>query len=354
MPGAALDIPVSAPRVTATLEQTHVMFEGTPSTNPLFAYRLAIPKGWAYSAQFGPVPEGPFASQGLGFMTGSARSGAPVVAVTVTPIPFEIPIDVWVRSSMTAEGWTVVSARWFPGAKGLFFDITGTRTVNDVEEVRRTSVRADGIHVFSVNCLSAREHWDEAKEIFWVAHSTFQLVKPVGTTRMEPWLAASADRRPDFVIAYPMSWSASPVEKAPDGASGLDVRLLDAKQETLLAYLQVQAVALEEGEAVPSFDVLVAKAVKRLGSAGFKPAGPPKPTSAGDDPRAAAVDGWLGGLVGTGRLAEADVTARLGFVVRDRNVVTFLLFSPLLADDTLVALRAERAFEIARATFELG
>jgi len=204
-----------------------------------------------------------------------------------------------------------------------------------------------------VNCLSAREHWDEAKELFWVAHSTFHLVKPVGTTRMEPWLAASADRPPSFVLAYPTSWSASPVEKAPEGVSGLDVRLLDAKEETLLAYLQVQAIALDEGEAVPSFEALTAKGMKRLTAAGFQAAAPLKPLDTGEDPRAAAVEGWLGGLSGTGRLAAAEVIARLGFVLRGRTVATFLSFSPRLEDDTLVALRTQRAFEIARATFEL-
>jgi len=142
----ALDIPVTAPRVTATLEQTHVTFQATPSANPLFAYRLAIPKAWAYSAAFGPVPDGPFATQGLGFMTGSARPGAPVVAVTVTPLPFEIPVDTWARLSLAAEGWTIVAARWFPGAKGLFFDITGTRTkskaVEDVDDALTFGQRA--------------------------------------------------------------------------------------------------------------------------------------------------------------------------------------------------------------------
>jgi len=65
------------------------------------------------------------------------------------------------------------------------------------------------------------------------------------------------------------------------------------------------------------------------------------------------VPGWRGGFVGKGRLAKADVTIRMGFIARPGYSVTLLMLSPLLEDDPLTALRAQRAFEIAHHTLEI-
>jgi hypothetical protein len=77
--------------------------------------------------------------------------------VTATAIPFEIPIDVFARLTLAAEGWTVVAGKWFPGPRSLFFDVTATRVVGGVTQVRRTSLRAVGGNVVAVHTLSARE-----------------------------------------------------------------------------------------------------------------------------------------------------------------------------------------------------
>lgn len=352
MADSSLDIPMMAPDVVATLEQTHVIFKATPKERPLFAYRLAVPRTWAFSESFGPVPQGPFASQGLGFFAGSAAPEAPVIAVTVTAIPFDVPIDAWTRLAIEAEGWTVVSAKWFPGAQGPFFDVTALRVHDGVEEVRRTSARADGSHLFCVNCLAGRQSWEQAKKLFWIAHDTFKLEKATGLARMEPWLSAQG-RDPAFEVAYPISWSATPVAGAPEGVSAVDIRLLNARQDTLLAYAQVKVQRLEEGEAVPPVDRLAAKALEKLAAFGFVASAPPEPLTDENDPRAAAVKGWLGGFLVKGHSPASQATARLGFAQRAGCLITWLLVSPTVDDDRLVALRAQRAFEIARATLDL-
>jgi hypothetical protein len=349
----SLDIPVVAPQLTAQLEHTHVLLRITPEPTPQFAYELAAPQGWAYSAAFGPVSDGPLLPRSLGFVAGAADPDGPVIGVTATAVPFEIPVDTWTRMSFAAEGWTVVAAEWFPGATGLFFDITGTRTVDNVQQVRRTSARADGSHIFCVNCFTSRAKWDQTKEIFWVAHATFKLLKGTGTTRMEPWAGAETEA-PPFRFAYPVSWSAQPVASPVPGVSAVDLRLMNAKADVLLAYLQVQAVRLDEGEPVPSLEALAAKGKGRLAKAGYQETQPMAPLGEEQDPRQVATEGWLGGLEGRGRLAQADVIGRLGFVHRGRVVVTFMMICPVPQDDLLVALRAQRAFEIARGTLEIG
>jgi len=349
MADSSLDIPMMAPDVVATLDQTHVRFRGTPTHRPLFAYEVVVPKTWAFSQDFGPVPEGPMVPQGLGFFTGSVQPDAAVIAVTVTALPFDMPIDTWMRLSFAAEGWTIVSAKWFPGGEGLFFDVTGTRIRDGAEEVRRTSARADGSHLFAVNCLAGRRNWDQAKKNFWIAHDTFKLLKPTDIGQMEPRLTVRG-RNPDFEVAYPISWSGAPVEGAPEGISAVDLRLLNARQDTLLAYAQVKVQRLEEGEGVPPVERLAARMMEKLAGFGFAATGAPAPLTEENDPRALAVAGWLGGFLVEGRIGSSDTIARLGFTSRDGFLVTWVAVSPTVRDDLVVALRAQRMFEIARAT----
>ena len=353
MDDSSLDIPMMAPDVVATLERTHVNFRATPKLRPLFAYQLVVPKTWAFSESFGPVPEGPFAAQGIGFFSGSVESDTAVIAVTVTAIPFEVPIDTWMRLTFAAEGWTIISAKWFPGAGGLFFDVTGMRGRDGSEEIRRTSARADGSHLFSVNCLASRRNWDQAKKSFWIAHDSFRLQKPTDIGQMEPRLLALGSN-PDFEVVHPISWSAAPVEHAPEGISAVDIRLLNARHDTLLAYAQVKVQRLEEGEAIPPVDRLAGKALEKLAAFGFMASGAPGPLTDENDPRGAAAEGWLAGFRVDGHLTSSDATARLGFAQRDGFLVSWLVVSPTIHDDLLVALRAQRVFEIARATLRFA
>jgi hypothetical protein len=347
----AIDIPIKAPTVLATLEQTHVVLELTPEHAPRLAYNLAVPREWGYSSEFGPVAHGLLHAQGIGFIAGSMDPHAPVIAVTSTPVPFEVPIDAWARQSFAAEGWQILRGQWFPGPSGLFYDVTATRIVNDVHELRRSSLRNLGSDIVTVNCFCGRDGWEGAKEIFWVAHVTFKLLAE-RQTRMEAWAEAATSRGPRFVVEYPLSWWEEEAEGEDPNISGIHLRLVDAKQETLLAY--VQAKLAERAPGAPAdLDRLQASATAHLARAGVSLAGPLRPLSEDDDPRALAVKGWLGGFQGEGQLGTSEVRLRVGCVDRDGHDASFLMISPLLLDDPLTALRAQRAFEIARATFAL-
>jgi len=294
-----------------------------------------------------------FQTSGLGFFAGSAEADAPVIAVTVTAVAFEVPVDAWLRMSLASEGWQIVSARWFPGPNGLFFEATGLRGEGERQQVRRSSVRADGNLIFSVNCLCGRRHWDAAKEIFWTAHVTFELLGSTGTTRMELWAKAAASA-PNFSLAHPMSWSAeaAPAEPSGDHVSALHVRLADAKGEVLLAYLQVKA---SEDSVKTSADLpaLSAASATQLRRAGVIPVPGERELSDDDDPRALGVEGWLGGFAGQARMGGAVVSSRFGYLQRDNVTFSLALLNPTPADDSLTSLRALRVFEIARATLRL-
>lgn len=345
---ANLDIPLAAPNVTANMLHTHVRMSITPNDDESLAYDLAIPKGWAYSQQFGPVATGLLETQGIGFFAAGVHPDGPVIAATVTTVPYEIPLDTWARMSLTHEGWEVVDAKWFPGPYGLFFDLTGQRTVGESQQVRRTSVRVRGSQIFSLHCMCSRTQWEEHKEIFWVAHLSFELGLK-GSTRMEPWLAG-VGAKPDFQFGFPASWSAEPKTPEPEVTSLVDVRLLDAADERLLAYLQVTARRRAQGEAAPNLLLYQSESQSLLTAAGFVANDKPRKLTTDEDPRAEAVQGWLGGFIWEGVMKGGAVYVRTGFLDQAGATFVFTLISPRLQDDPLIALRAQRAFEIARST----
>lgn len=340
-----LDIPRTAPQILASFQETHVNAEIEPSGAEHLTYRVAVPKSWPFSSSFGPTPSGMLEMRGLGFFAAANLPTAGVIAVTATNVPFEIPIDAWARVVFAHEGYEVVAASWFPGPTGLFYDITGVRTVNDVLEIRRSAVRVKGNEIICLNCMCAHEEWVYAKGVFWIAMVTFELAdaKP---SRMEPWLRAAAEH-PAFELAHPSSWISEPVEETPEGISALDVKLAGEDQK-LLGYLQVRAERLLGP--TPSLTQLDASALVRLQSSGFVATEKAKPLTQDIDARATSVKGWLGGFTGDGTLLGGDVTARRGFMQREGILYSFAMLSPRIANNPLVALRTLRVFEIARAT----
>jgi hypothetical protein len=346
MPLTSRDIPITAPVTLARLQQTHAQLHLTPNDDPTLSFVLALPKDWVYSKQFGPVPGGLFQARGLGFFTGSLEPGAPVVAVTVTPLPFEVPVDSWASLALEHEGWEIVANQWFPGPNGLFFDLTGVRTADGRELVRRTTARVDGSNIFSVNTICAREHWEAAKHDFWTAHVTFDLLGGSGTTQMEAWVRTRA-ASPDFETVHPMSWQSEQAEVNADDASGVHIRLTDAEHRTLLAYMLVRAVRTLNKE--PSSLVrLFGDTIAMLEKSGLQLTRDLRPQSDEEDPRGLGIKGWLCGFVGEGHLGEANIAVRVGFIEREQVVLTLVLYAPKVEDDLLIALRAQRAFEIAR------
>jgi hypothetical protein len=341
---AAVDVPFAAPHLLPQLLRTHTEMRVTPNDDRMLAYQVAVPAGWAYSKEFGPVVDELLTPKSLGFFAQGADAEAPLIAVTVTTFPFEIPVDAWVRGRLEADGWSLVAARWVPGPHALYFDATAVRR----EQVLRTSARRDGNRLFMVNTRCGRRHWEAIKETFYLAHASFKVLGTTGTTRMEARKAIEG-RHPDFRTEYPFSWSAARVPSRWPQISAVDLRLLGA-DGALLAYLQVRA---ERRAARASLQGLEAETLAKLRQAGFEPAGPFVPLSLDDDPRGPSVPGWLGGLSGPCRLGAVDARARFGFVERRDLTFTLLLTHPPLRDDVLTALRAMRAFEIARDTLAL-
>ncbi|MET0388328.1 MAG: hypothetical protein ABW321_20315 [Polyangiales bacterium] len=349
----SLDIPYKAPHTLEHIERTHQRFEIEPTHDKTLTFDLALPKSWAPSEQLGPVPDGMLQARALCLFSENFEPGTPLVAVTATLIPFEIPLDAWLRASFEREGWQIVSGQWFPGPFGLFYDLTGVQTHADDKElqlVRRTSIRADGARLLCVTSLCKREQWDEVKEDFWTAHVTFALREPSGSSQQEAWLRAASSGVP-FEVPFPASWGAEPDDASTDDNAAIHLRLADDEQDKLFAYLLVRA-RRDAAFAAAPLSAWVEDALQMLERSGFALAGELTPLEKEDDPRSIVVDGWRGGFVGEGALGEGEVNLRLGFVERGGTVFTFTLFAPKPTDDLIIALRAQRAFEIARGGLE--
>src|ERR1700759_3702403 len=99
-----LDIPYTAPHVLEHMMSTYARAEIEPSDDPSLAFDLVLPLGWSHATQLGPVPHGVLQERGLCLFAGSLEPGSPLVAVTVTPTPFDIPIDAWMRSVFERQG----------------------------------------------------------------------------------------------------------------------------------------------------------------------------------------------------------------------------------------------------------
>jgi len=244
-----------------------------------------------------------------------------------------------------------VSGRWFPGPNNLFYDVTGVRTVDDMELVRRTTARVDGGRVFFVNTMCARKHWDAAKEDFWTAHVTFALLGGSGSTQMETWMRA-ATTKPDFETAHPLSWSHERAESKSGNLSAIHIRLTDAEESKLFAYLVIRAQRRSSSDDA-SLVWLLDDTLSMLERSGLMQTSGPTRLSEDDDPRSSGIEGWLGGYVGEGRVQEAELTYRLGFIARRDVVFELAMYCPKRQDDLLIALRAWRAFEIGRGALEL-
>lgn len=345
-----IELPQRILSTEAELLRTHVSARVAPVGLAHLGYELAIPKTWASAAEFGPTPSGPLETRGIGFFASAGADGAPTIAVTATPVPYEVPLDAWARWLFECEGWTVLHAAWFPGPAGLFYDVAGTCVREGVSYVRRSGVSVVGSDILMINCQCAREHWELVMDDFWTALMTFEPAAN-DASRMEPWVRAYV-AEPSFELAHPGTWLHEPVAKHEVGVSAIDVRLPDAEGGRLLAYLQVRARRLS-GEPLPPLAALDASTLARLDASGVSAsasADTTQPLTQHDDPRAVAIDGWLGGFTGRAQMHGATVEALRGYLVRGDTLVTFLALSPLLQAQPLVWLRARRAWEIARAT----
>jgi hypothetical protein len=340
-------VPFTAPAALVSLEQTHAQMRVSDPAHASDTVVVALPKTWSPVDHASDAHRALFEGRVLQSFGPRGGENRPVVTLVVTPIPFEISIDAWGRMLYENDGFNILVSRYFPGPQGLFFDITGTRTENGRELVKRTFIRKDGNRVFTMSALCPREAWDANKDNFWIANVTFEVLHPQSSGRAEAWLTAST-KKPGFEISFPASWQVERAASKSDSISGFHLRLPDADGQTLLSYLLVRC------ERAPASDLpaLQRDTIAMLQKSGVATKGDLQQMNETADPRAVAVQGWLGGFRGIAHMGTDDVIVTLGFVRRGDLTFTFALCNPKANANPVVALRAQRTFEVARATLK--
>ena len=342
------DVSYSPAHMSDDMLSEYQRIEIGDDADPTLKFDTLVPKAWAQVAKHEPI-EHLLGSRTLIVMAPNRLApGAPRAIVSVAKPQWELPLDAWARMQLTRAGYEEVSGRWFPGANGLYFDITGQRRNQSGRDlVRRFTVHYDGAHVFEMETSCARELWDRHKEDFLRAHATFELHNRTGRTT-EPRLTASTVK-PGFAVSYPASWSAERSASRVATVSGIQLRLIKPDGATLAAYLVIKAERAPEA----ALDALREAALATLRGTPIEPSSKLTALAVDEDPRAEAVEGWLGGYTAKAKMGSEDAALRFGFLRRGPLNISMIMLSPKPADDAMVSLRAQRCFEIARSSLEL-
>jgi hypothetical protein len=154
---------------------------------------------------------------------------------------------------------------------------------------------------------------------------------------------------PSFRFGYPESWVAEPVRLKQADVSDVHVRLTAGSNVRAALFVR----ARRYRAAPPAIETLENELGELAAESGAKLTALPKQLASAEDPRAQAVQGWLGTYSADARLDNAEMTARLSLVRRGKITFSLLLVAPTLSEDILVALRAQRALEIVRASLDV-
>ena len=201
--------------------------------------------------------------------------------------------------------------------------------------------RADGARVFVTSGVALESQWDNWKDDFLVALSSFELVAPIGDDALEAF-AQWEGGDPGFGVAFPATWRAAEKKRTLPGKSGVDIRLTDGDE--LLAYISVKVTGLES-ERDTTKERLLEEAQDELRSAGFQASAPP--TLLAIDPLRSLVPGYEGAYVGGGRMVASDVETRIGFQFVPEMAFSITLISVTQEQNPLLWMRSKRAFELA-------
>ena len=347
---APLDIPTTdVSALVSNLSQTHARFQAEVQGMPTL--ELLLPKAWR---QAKPSADSPMFQSAQVLFSDVDPQRPAVVAVELSRMPYDVPIDAMLRVKLQKDGWQVVQGGFYTGPFGELYETTATRQVAKTMVVGRFSARLHRGTIVLISAVCPRTRWDELKKDLWLANAGAELLgtKPDGRSEERKRVASLPEGRkrgprpPRFETEYPASWSAEVAASSDKDISGIHFRWVSG--ETLQAYIVARA-QRHGAEAKPAVAELIASAKRMLEGSGGKFKSEPQPIAAQDDPRAQSVPGWLGGFAADGQLGDSDVDIRMGFAQSDTLTFGMLMVSPTLENDTIAALRAQRAFEIIRA-----
>ena len=317
-----------------------------PNQDRQLAYAIVVPKECRSIQHFSDQTENPGQLMRIGLFADRNQSKAVALQVFMSRMPCEVDLKDWLMLQATrfrARLTSVEPSTRHNGSQALTAE--GTSGEGQQTQLSRLTALVDSGRIFLFVASASPERYAAESQTITIASESFELLEPVGTSRMEAW-KKNRSQAPDFVVAYPASWSSRRGAASMRGKSSLDLQLM--REEKLQAYVRVKAT---DPAAALSFNPDPAAELKllqdELASASIRC------TSAWQsitEPSWRAIDGVKQRWIAEGTLAGRRLDLRFGDVWRQGLLFSVLGISIPYERNPLLSMRSKRAYDIALAT----
>ncbi|HWB74234.1 MAG TPA: hypothetical protein VG755_04750 [Nannocystaceae bacterium] len=163
------------------------------------AYRLPVPRGWAYGGSVGKALELDTIARPLGTFVQADRSAS--IVVTVTPLPIEVRVEEWLADDLGRARWKLEQMKWHRMRGAPKLAVFARRDAH----VRAIAAIPDGGRLYAVNVHAPANRAKEVADRLWWSAMAFSLCRPAGPGRLEGRQRVELG---SHVFEAPVSWIA--------------------------------------------------------------------------------------------------------------------------------------------------
>ena len=165
------------------------------------AYRLPVPRGWAYGSSVGKALELDTIARPLGTFVTPDRSAS--IVVSMTPLPIEVRLEEWLADDLGKARWKVEDMAWHRMSGAPKLAVVARRDAH----VRAIAAIADGGRLYAVNVHGPAQRAREVVDRLWWSAMAFSLCRPAGAGRLDARQRVEHGRHG---FEAPLSWQVRP------------------------------------------------------------------------------------------------------------------------------------------------
>jgi hypothetical protein len=187
----------------ATAAAEHDVVRVVPPGGEAYAYRLPVPRGWAYGGSVGRALALDTIARPLGTFVSPDRLLSMTIAMT--PLPIEVRLEEWLGAELGSAGWQVDEMSWHRIAGAPKLAISARREGH----LRAIAAMADGGRLYAVHVQGPATRSAELGERLWWSAMAFDPCRHAGLGRLEARqrVAVGSHR-----FEIPISWEAGATE----------------------------------------------------------------------------------------------------------------------------------------------
>jgi hypothetical protein len=327
----------------AALDAAHNLVRMTLSGCAAASYSLILPEGWVTEEDLGQQNDGIGQWMRIGIFADRVGPDATVVQVSMARIPFEIDVQEWLKEKAVDFKTELLYCAKQTFACGSVVDAGGICGTESQQYVMRMVAHADAARIFVVSAATPLFRYEEEQNNIAIATSSFQLLRPEGSTQLEQWLNTEGGD-PSFRVAYPATWVSRPVDRVVPGKSAVDIVLSDSEQ--IYGCLRVKATDTSSvGETLPGEALRLA--VEELAEGNISLAGI---WMEDEDAGIRSAEGLILAYLALGRIGSQSAEIRFGLLKRGSLLFALTSISIQRAQNSVLWMRSKRAYEIALMT----